>query len=59
MGHSILHLFCACGRNASVRSLPEWDRLVRDQLLRKFKCSACGKRPVDMRRGWETPDNVR
>lgn len=51
-GYHVLHLWCACGHEGEVRNRPEWNPLVRDQLLPKFKCSVCGGRPNDMRIVW-------
>ncbi len=51
-GFMALHLRCACGRTVSLPYKREWEGLLRDQLLPRFKCSACGQRPNDMRRGW-------
>ncbi len=54
-GQPVLHLSCACGRVVMIEHREEWNGLLRDALLRKFRCSVCGRRPVDLRRGWAAP----
>ncbi len=54
-GFHVLYLWCKCGHEGEVRARREWELLTRDKLLVKFKCSVCGKRPVEMRRVWVVP----
>jgi hypothetical protein len=54
-GHSVIHVWCACGHVATIPQPPELGGLTRHQLLPRLKCAACGKRQaVDLRLGWTT-----
>lgn len=53
MGQQVLHLWCACKRVVTIPYRKEWEGLLRDALLARFRCTVCGQRPVDLRRGWD------
>jgi hypothetical protein len=53
-GHTIIHVWCACGRESRIPMRPELEGLLRNQLLPRLKCAGCGQRQaVDLRLGWE------
>jgi hypothetical protein len=49
----VLHIFCC--RTVTVPYRPEWEGLLRDAMLARLRCSVCGKRPIDVQRGWALP----
>lgn len=51
-GHHELHIWCRCGRQASILYTPALAGLLRDELLRRLRCTVCAGRPVDIRIGW-------
>jgi hypothetical protein len=51
-GHPVIYLECPCGHVGKVPDRKEWDKLLRDQLLPKFRCSKCGAVPANMSRVW-------
>jgi hypothetical protein len=55
-GRPVIHVWCACGREATIPARAEWDYLTREQLLPRFRCKRCRrKQATDMRRGWAVP----
>jgi hypothetical protein len=56
---TVLHVWCACGRVGKIPYSPELEQFEQrepGQLRRRLRCSACGRRAVDIRRGWDLPD---